>query len=422
MNLRSDRLLLEIKRARRPFAILVALVAMTVAASWYLLHKQEVQWPWQDTVKYDVAFSDVKGVRPGQQQVRIAGVKVGLISDAKVKGDTAILTLSLEKKYAPLYRDARLRLRPVTPLQDMYVSVDSRGTKAAGELGKGQVLPLQRSEAPVDVAQVLNTFDEDTRTRLASLISDFGSGVDGNGPELRRGFAALAPFLHHVDRLTSVMSERRTEIRRIVDNLGGLATAVNTRDRQLTQLVRSGQESVAELAAHDQSLAGTLGELPGTLSAIRTSFAALRGAQTQLDPALQALKPVAARLEKGLGGLEDLSKDATPSLKALRPAVKAARPLAKSLQPTSVAARDAFAKLAPTTPNLDRATKDIVPCELIAGKFFNWTLSVLKFYDSRGTWPRGEMSFGVPSLTLGQVGDPVLRREPGCTDKTEASR
>jgi len=40
---------------------------------------------------------------------------------------------------------------------------------------------------------------------------------------------------------------------------------------------------------------------------------------------------------------------------------------------------------------------------------------VFKYYDSAGAWPRGELTFGIPTLTLGQGKDPVVRREPGCT-------
>lgn len=168
MRINTDRLALELKRARRPFGILLVLVAFAVVAAWYVFHKQEAQWPWQATRKYQVAFQDVKGVRPGQQQVRIAGVKVGLISKAKVSGKTAVLTLSLDDKYGKLYKNARMRLRPVTPLQDMYVSIDSRGTPSAGELGKSEILGMQRTDSPVDISRVLNTFDTDTRSRLRS--------------------------------------------------------------------------------------------------------------------------------------------------------------------------------------------------------------------------------------------------------------
>lgn len=415
MRFNGDRLALELKRAWRPFLILLVLVGLAAVAAWYNFHKQEAQWPWQSTRKYQVAFQDVKGVRPGQQQVRIAGVKVGLISKARISGKTAVLTVSLDDEYGKLYKNARLKLRPVTPLQDMYVSIDSRGTPSAGELGEDDVLGVQRTEVPIDVSQVLNTFDSDTRARLAALTNDFGEGVGGHGEELRRAFAALGPFLRTADRLAGAMTDRRREIARVVDNLGRLTAAVNTRDQQLTKLIRDGHGTVAELAQHDRTLAATLAELPGTMSQMRASFATLRDAQTQVDPALASLRPVAAKLESGLKALEGLSDDATPSLTALRPAAKDLKPLATSLPPTATALRDAFTKLEPTAPRLDRATADLVPCRLTTTKFFQWTLSVLKFYDENGAWPRAELVLGMPAFTLGKVAEPNLRRDKTCT-------
>jgi len=415
MRFNSDRLALELKRARRPFAILMVLVAFAGVAAWYVFHKQEAQWPWQSTRKYQVAFQDVKGVRPGQQQVRLAGVKVGLISKARVDGKTAVLTLSLEEKYGELFKNARVRLRPVTPLQDMYVSIETRGTKSAGELGKDEVLGMQRTDSPVDISGVLNTFDTDTRARLAALTDDFGDGVGGHGEELRAAFKALAPFLRTADKLAGAMTDRRREIARVVDNLGRLTAAVNTRDDQLTKLVRDGNGTVAELAAHDTTLASTLAELPRTLSQMRSSFATLRDAQTEVDPALASLRPVAAKLETGLKSLEGLSDDAVPSLTALRPAAKDLKPLATSVPPTADALKDAFTQLAPVAPRLDRATGDITPCRLTTSKFFQWTLSVLKYYDENGAWPRGELVLGMPAFTLGKVADPNIRRDKTCT-------
>ena len=415
MRFNGDRLALELKRAWRPFMILLVLVGFAAIAAWYVFHKQEAQWPWQTTRKYQVAFQDVKGVRPGQQQVRIAGVKVGLISKARISGKNAVLTVSLDDEYGKLYKNARLKLRPVTPLQDMYVSIESRGTESAGELGKNDVLGVQRTEVPVDVSRVLNTFDSDTRVRLAALTNDFGEGVGGHGEELRRAFAALGPFLRTADRLAGAMTDRRREIARVVDNLGRLTAAVNTRDQQLTKLIRDGHGTVAELAQHDRTLAATLAELPGTMSQMRASFATLRDAQTQVDPALASLRPVAAKLESGLKALEGLSDDATPSLTALRPAAKDLKPLATSLPPTATALRDAFTKLEPTAPRLDRATADLVPCRLTTTKFFQWTLSVLKYYDENGAWPRGELVLGMPAFTLGKVADPNIRRDRTCT-------
>lgn len=415
MRLRSDRLALELKRARVPALWVAFLFVSGGIATWALYHNLHVQWPWQDTRKVQVRFENVKGVLPGQHEVRIAGVKVGLVTDAKVSGKSAVLTLSIDEKYGPVYRDARMRLRPVTPLQDLYVAIESRGSRRAGELRGGDVLAIQRTETPVDISRVLNTFDADTRSRLASLLNDVGAGMGAHGEQLRRAFVELAPFLRAADRLAGALAERRGELARIVSNLGGLTAAVNTRDRQLTGLINAGNGTLHELARRDGSLSATLAELPPALRQMRSSFATLRSAQDELDPALRALDPVAEHLEPGLAALERVSGDAMPALRSLEPAVKRLRPLAADLAPTSAALRDSLTQLAPSAPRLDEVTRKIVPCRTAVEKFFHWTLSVMKFYDSGGAWPRGELVLGAPSATLGTAKDPSIRQTWTCT-------
>lgn len=416
MNLNSDRLRLEIKRARVPFVLYLGLVGIGLFAFWGLYHNLNIQWPWDKTRVVRAEFDNVKGVAPGKHEVRIAGVKVGVIKDAEAKDGKAIVSLSLNEEFGPVYKNARMRLRPVTPLQDMYISIESRGDAKAGELKPGDLLKAQSTETPVDISRVLNTFDPDTRTRLAGLLTDMGKGFGDQGEELRRAFASAAPFLQEAGRLTKAIADRRTSVARVVHNLGNLTAALNTRDRQLTSLVSVGNDTLGELAQHDAALSATLGELPSTLARMRSAFAELRSAQTELDPTLRSLKPVTDTLKPGLDALKEVSDDAVPALDRLQPAVKRLRPLARDLQPTSLALSDSLSKLAPTLPRVDSATKKITRCYPTTQKFFQWTPSVFKFYDNKGVWPRGELLLGIAGLSLGTTKDPILRAGRSCID------
>src|SRR3712207_7284392 len=52
------------------------------------------------------------------QPVEVAGVKVGTISDARLSGGRALVTLEIERhQLAAVHRDARVALQPVTPLR-----------------------------------------------------------------------------------------------------------------------------------------------------------------------------------------------------------------------------------------------------------------------------------------------------------------
>ena len=66
----------------------------------------------------------------------IAGVEVGLVGGVELEHGRAVVTMDIDKQYAPIYRDATVLLRPRTPLKDMYLALDP-GTRSAGAIPSG---------------------------------------------------------------------------------------------------------------------------------------------------------------------------------------------------------------------------------------------------------------------------------------------
>jgi virulence factor Mce-like protein len=413
----SNRLKVELRRAVRPLTLFVLLVAAGAVSAGVIFKNQTFQKPWEDYYEVRAEFADAKGVVPGSQQVRIAGVRVGIIKGTELEHGRAIVRLSIQSKYGRLYRDARLRLRPSTPLQDMYVAVEDRGTPAAGKLGEDDVLRAQSTETPVDVARVLNVFDVDTRKRLDVLLDGLGQGLDDRGAALRTAFVQAAPFFTVAQRATGVLARRRAATKRLVANLGRLTDTLGDRNRRITGLVRDGERTLGALARNDAPLAATVRELPATLSAVRSSFAATRSAQDQLDPALVALDPVLDRLEPGLRALERFGDDARPALAALKRPVRTLQPLARDLQPAARALNAAMGPLADQTPEIDRITGLLPNCLERLSAFFTNTMSLGKFEDEGGVVPRSETTFSADSLSplLGNPPEPSFERKPTCT-------
>ncbi|WP_205696487.1 MlaD family protein [Conexibacter sp. SYSU D00693] len=413
MPLLNDRIKLELSRSRRPAMQVLFLVGVGIFCATILLKNQFYDRFWQEKFEFKASFADVKGVTPGVQRVKIAGVQAGVVSDSEVVDGRPVLTIKLDKDKGPVYKDAKLRLRPLTPLQDMYVTIEDRGTAKAGELSKDDVLPAARTESPVDISRVLNEFPGATRQRLQTLLDEFGNGLEDRGQDLREAFAAAVPFLKAADRTATVVADRRSQMARLVTNLGVITTALGKRDRQLSSLVQNGNSTLAELNKADGELSATLNEIPPTLTTLRSAFAKLRSAQDDLDPALDDLRPVAAELSEGLDALEKLGKDAKPALEGLKPALADLRPFSRSLRPTSDALAAAMAKFRPQGPQYDRITSQIPPCFDQVGNFFNDTLSVLKFYDAYGAFPRGDDSEDLD--TVGGVAKPLGHtRSPTC--------
>jgi phospholipid/cholesterol/gamma-HCH transport system substrate-binding protein len=384
------RLLLEVRRSVRPLIVFAGLVLVAGFAGTETLGHMHAGSPFADWYRVRVAVDDAKGVVAGQQEVRIAGVPVGKIASVTVGQGHPVLTLAIQRKYAPLYRDARLRLRPATPLDDLYLNVESRGHPQAGVVGMGQPLAAERTQVPVDISRVLNIFDAPTRARFQAMVDEFGRAMHDNGRQLRETLVALTPFLRTAARLTRETADRRTQTRRLVHNFRLVMDELGHRDRALNQLVLAGDSALGELARSGAPLGKVLDELAPTLTQLRTTTTDVDGAFDELDPALTALQPTAAALEPGLRGLRSFANTGAPAFSSLRGVIARLSPLTSQAKPLTQELAQAFAQLRPSAPRLDRITAAVVPCELAVQKFFTWTASVFKFRDARTFYPRAE--------------------------------
>lgn len=407
MRLKSGRMAREVKRARGPAVWLAAAIIMAIASITVMAANLRLTAPWKHGYYARVALDDAKGVvSGGKQQVRLSGLNVGAIEDVQLLHGRPVATIKIEGEDGPLYRDARLRLRPKTPLDDLVLDIEDRGHPSAGKVGwqqlgffgafsggppKGDpILSSQRTTTPVDIGRVLNVFDVDTRSRLKTSIDELGKGLPDHGYQLRATLAQLAPFLSAAQRLSHETAVRRTQTRRLVHNFRLTTEELARRDVKLTQVVRGGAATLTEVADRDASVSDLLTQLPPTMRQLQSTFATVRGTADELDPAFDALQPTARALPAGLAGLRDFSVEARPALHALRAPLPQLTTLVRSLKPTSRGLQTSFTRLRPVTPDVDRITALIVPCEVALSKFFNNTISLGKFSDGRGSIFRGQ--------------------------------
>lgn len=406
-----DRLLLELRRSTGPAILFLALIGAGIFSAVYVVRNLAGDKPWISYATYKVGFSNVEGVVPGRHELRIAGVKAGSVAATKLEKGRAVMTIKVEKKYAPLHTDAKVVIRPVTALEDMYVDVISRGSADRPELRADQVLPETRSKSMVEVGRVLNVLDTDTRARLSALIDSLGAGTKDRGRKMREGFAQLGPFLVTATKLGDALTERKANTRRLVHNLGNITNVLATRDRQLAGFVDNGGRLLGELAQHDRTLAAAISQLPGTLRNVQRTFANVRGTTTSLDAALKSLKPVSESLPEGLESLSRFSEDATPAVESLRPSVRALKPLARELPKTSQNGSDALTPLIPQMKQIEHGTKTLIPCLPLVEALLNRVPSLTKYSGTQGrngTIPdaRAQATVDFANITQGTIRDP----------------
>jgi ABC-type transporter Mla subunit MlaD len=384
------RLRVELPRVRWYLAALILAGAVTAFSAKLLLDKSLQSY--SQTIM--VSVPDAKGVVAGQNDVRWAGISVGVIDNVTLEATGPVLEVKLNPpKDSVLYRDATVELRPQTGLNDMYLNIISRGHRSAGVLDRREPLAAARAHTPVNIADVLNVFSESTRDRMRELVDQLGYGLKDHGSDLRWAFSAATPWLKSVQRLSGVLARRRLVAADLVHNLRLLTDELGNRDSALRSIVTNGSTTFAALARERDALGSLIRELPSTLTQLRRSSDRLTATADVLQPSLVALTPATRRLPSGLDAVRRFSQTALPALRGLQSPLRRLAPFAKDLRPAARALAGALGQLAPQVPRLESVAKDVTPCERFIEAFFVNTLSTFKWANrsTHSGGPRGEL-------------------------------
>jgi phospholipid/cholesterol/gamma-HCH transport system substrate-binding protein len=344
-----------IKSHLRDFVALAVLFLIAIGVSGYILSNQRLYLPkWvpgvgTDFYKVNAEFSTAQAVVPGQgQTVDIAGVPVGELGEVNLKNGVATVQLKIRRKYAPIYKDARMLLRPKTGLKDMIVEMDP-GTKAAGALPENGTIPVENTAPDVNLDEILQSLDNDTRTYLQILVNSGGEALAGDTPvKLRETFKRFEPTNRDLAKITGLLSQRRRNLSHVVHNFGLLTNELGTRHTQLAQLVGSANANFRALANQEASIRDSLGQLPDTLNLTQSTLVKADRFSNQLGTTLQDLRPTARALGPALAASRPFLRTTTPVIH------NQLRPFARDVQPVVRSLRSAAGNLQPLIPRLTR--------------------------------------------------------------------
>jgi phospholipid/cholesterol/gamma-HCH transport system substrate-binding protein len=333
---------------------LVLLVLVGVFAGTVIVSHQRINPPsWVPIVGKDefvlkAQLTSVQGVLPGQgQAVTISGVRVGQIGSVELKDGVAVARLRIEKRFAHVYPNATVLLRPKTPLKDMVAELDP-GTPSSGPaLKSGALLRTDHTAPDVNLEEILAMLDRDSRDYLNLLLADGAQALDdGGGRDLAGVFRRFEPLSRHIGKASRLVAQRRVMLKRLIGNLSQLSTELGARDKDIVRFVRGSQAVFQRFATQTDNLQRSVELLPSTLQKSNRALAkvdtlgrTLGATSTQLDPAARALAPA-------LREVEPFFRKTTPVFRdQIRPFAVAAQPETKLLvEPTT--------KLSRATPQL----------------------------------------------------------------------
>jgi phospholipid/cholesterol/gamma-HCH transport system substrate-binding protein len=389
-----------IRKHLRDFLAVAGLTVIALVLTYYLLQEQRLRLPILEEKPFALKaeFETAQAVTPGQgQTVVVAGVKIGDIAKVELEDGKAVVTMDIERKFLPIYKNATALIRPRTGLQDVFVELDP-GDKSAGEFDDGDMISVANTEPQVNLDQVLEALDGDTQAYLRLLFVGGGQGLKGRAQDLGKVLGGLGPINRELAQLNSAVAQRRTNLAHLIHNFNVLTKSVGDNGDQLAQLVDSSNAALGAIAEQDLNVRQAVALLPGTLSTAKSTLGKVSRYASVLGPTFNDLRPFAQNLEQMNASIRRAAQTAPVIRDEIRPFVRAAREPISDLRP-------AAKSLAKTTPRLT----DIAA---IINRLGN-----MATYNPRGAEPIGTPGRDEGYLYwlawLGHNGDSVFQAQDG---------
>ena len=256
--------------------------------------------------------------------VQSGGSPIGSVTGIKITDDgQAEIKLKIEEKYAPLRRGTRAAIRQFSQsgIANRYIDL-TYPPNGAEELDDGGKIGTDRTKTAVDLDQLFNTLDPDTRKALQGFFKGQARQFAGAGPQANEAFQYLNPALATSSRLFNELTKDKPVLERFLVDSSRLVTALAERRDDLSGLIGNLNQTTRALGNQKLALAESVERLPPFMRRANTTFVNLRAALNDVDPLVDASKPVAAQLGPFLNQARAFASDAQPTIRDLRRAVR----------------------------------------------------------------------------------------------------
>src|SRR3984893_6241795 len=259
-------------------------------------------------MKAQVATGDT--LAPGAD-VEIAGVKVGSVKSID-KGDPgALIDMSIDTKKASIHQDASIQIRPHGVFGPKFVQIDP-GNASSASFADGDSVPLSRTRISVDLEEVLNTLDTNTRQSLQTFFLEFGTASDGRGADFGQFLDALNTVESQLVPVLQVIDNRSANVGRLFES--NAVVSETYANSPFDQVLKKNADAFAKLEAVSPSIQGVIDHGNSLLTSLDTITG---GGNTQALATtvskLPALFDNLQRWNNNLGyGINALAPEVTP--------------------------------------------------------------------------------------------------------------
>ncbi|HSZ13293.1 MAG TPA: MlaD family protein [Solirubrobacteraceae bacterium] len=341
---------IELQRSN-PVRAGIVLVVIVVIAVYFGFTKHI---PFKHGFRLKAEFASAVNIHSASP-VRIAGVTIGKVSSIQRTGNTGLVTMEIESRGLPIHTDATVKIRPRLFLEGNWFVELQPGSPSAKTVSSGYTIPVTQTSDPVQLDQVLDALNTDTRANLQSFLINYGEALTRKPeapenaeqePEVRglnaaealnkiysRGPASLRGGAIDAQAVTGTQQH---DLSKLIASLGKVTAALNVHEQDLSELFPNFNTFAAALASNSANLKTLVAELPATLSNVDAGLAGLdasfpptrefahdilpgiRNTNRMVAATLPWIEQVQASLAPAeLGGVASGLKESVPSLARL---------------------------------------------------------------------------------------------------------
>lgn len=285
--------------------ISIVLIAAGLGAAFSVNHFQGLRGVYEISAD----LTDAAGLQPGNE-VRVAGVKVGRLTEVTLTDDAARITLEVESD-VKLPVETKVEIKLKTLLGQKFIDLRyPRGYVAAasgngdpsgatsGYLEHGDVIPLSQTSVPFEMYQAANegtaVLEDIDKKALRRMIDVLARTVTGSKEELGDALVAL-------DEATKVLSPKSEDISALLRHSRDVTGTLAEGDQDLEGILSRGAnvlETLADRRATISSLLDATNELTLDLGLL------IRSARADVDLGVADLNSLLAAVEAETDSLD----------------------------------------------------------------------------------------------------------------------
>jgi phospholipid/cholesterol/gamma-HCH transport system substrate-binding protein len=248
------------------------------------------------TRAYKAEFVNATGMVEGDD-IRVAGVKVGVVEDIEIVDRTrALVSFTVDEDTAVTGGTfATIRYRNLVGQRYIALTQEIGDT---GRLPDGATIPVDRTQPALDLTVLFNgfkpLFQALSPTDINKLSYEIVQVFQGES-------GTLEGLLQHTASVTSTLADRDEVISDLIENLNQVLVHIGDRDEQLSRLIGSFRTLIGGLKDDRQAILGSLDEI-SDLSVETSSL--LSGIRKPFVKDIKELRTVAGNIDRNKAELD----------------------------------------------------------------------------------------------------------------------